>query len=77
VPGIGDLQSRWGNLYQASKNLSQSLAEDIVGTGSGAGVPTAAPSPLWQAMQKYGPYAAKRLGAGGVAYEAYRHLTKP
>jgi hypothetical protein len=77
VPGIGDLQSRWGNLYVASKNLSQSLAEDIVGKGSGAGVPPAPPSPLWQAMQKYGPGVVK-LGAGGTgAYGVYRKLTKP
>lgn len=39
VPGIASVQSRWGNLYVASKNLAESLAEDVVGKGSGAPAP--------------------------------------
>ncbi len=35
VEGIDKTQSRWGNLYAASKNLKNSLARDTVGTGTG------------------------------------------
>jgi hypothetical protein len=72
VKGMGPLQARWGDLYAASRNLSASLAEDVVGKGSGAAAPAEPPSPAWVAAKKLAPYAAKAaLGAG--AYGAYRY----
>lgn len=44
VEGIGPTQQRWGNLYVASKNLSNSLAKDIVGSGTGTAPPAVRPS---------------------------------
>jgi hypothetical protein len=77
VPGIADLQDRWGDLYIASKNLKESLAEDVVGKGSGAAIPNAAQSPAMKAAKiglKYSPLAGGGLGLG---YGIYRDLTKP
>lgn len=35
VDGITPAQSRWGNLYIASKSIAQGIAKDIVGKGTG------------------------------------------
>ncbi len=35
VPGVGPIQSRWGDLYVASKSLADSLINDKAGVGTG------------------------------------------
>lgn len=35
IPGVGALQSRWGDLYLASKSLGQSVIRDAAGQGTG------------------------------------------
>ena len=77
--GVGDVQTKWGNLYSASKNLKRSLSKDIVGTGTGSDVPATipagpeGPSPAWNALQKLAPYAIP-AAIGGGAYRIGREL---
>lgn len=80
VPDIGDLQSRWGDLKIASKNLNESMADDVVGKGTGAEAPEP-PDSMAAHLAKMGvKWGARTLlpAAGkGAAYEIGRSLKEP
>jgi hypothetical protein len=70
VKGIGPAQSRWGNLNLASKNLAESLTEDVVGKGSGPGAPVPPSSPAAIFAKKAAKYAVP-AGIAGKIYHDY------
>lgn len=74
VPGVGELQARWGNLFVAQQNIADELAADVVGKGTGPGPPVRAPRPLTQALAKHGGKAIKWGGLGIGAEELFRYL---
>jgi len=43
IEGIGDVQQKWGNLYQARQSLKSSLRKDAIGRGTGSAIPIPKP----------------------------------
>lgn len=76
VPGIAPIQSRWGNLFVASKNLAESMADDVVGKGSGPAVPALPPSPAAKFAKGAAKYVVPPL-LGATAYKIFRDATGP
>ncbi len=79
VHGIAPVQQRWGNLYIASRNIAESLAEDVVGRGSGPITPVAPPASLskWAAakpmlVREGGKWVVKAAIGGTAAAAGYR-----
>ncbi len=60
VPGVDALQTRWGNLYSAGKNLKRGMAKDVVGSGTGAARPQPTPE-VADTPPVYGRSKAARL----------------
>lgn len=73
VKGIGPLQQRWGNLYIATKNLAESMADDLVGKGTGA----MAPGSAGKVLSGTAPGLLKKAGYPLAGYGIYKEITKP